>query len=176
MLKYSKIALALSIVTLVTACQSTIGVKTKSTEVSITIDTNRLAPFGWLSPSIASQFNPDDFYLQIDNVNSYTEMQLAAVDLYNSAGRVFNSRSFQTKRVGNNVYFNSPDEVKNWFTDSLNANGEISSVKVNVGTLTSYKGHASLTVKYYENGKMVAAATQNYICHNGEMDSMCQEE
>lgn len=160
-----------------------IGVRHGDTELIIKrdpnvtwVDENLIKPLGLLmaNSSVISvadwdEFDPSDFYMQIENESSATEVRSATASLYSYGGELA-TKSFEIIRMSNNVYLKNPENFKNWAEGYVDSSDEI---KITLDMATTYFGSGSVTSKFYANGNLEASATKHNICNNGEMQSIC---
>ncbi|MEI8647083.1 hypothetical protein P4S73_02700 [Paraglaciecola sp. Hal342] len=130
-----------------------------------------LSPFQSLMASAAvitqqewSDFDPAKYYLILDNTNSASLARNITITLYQDGSQLA-SNSFPSNRVGNEVHFNQPSQVKSWLANYKDTSDEM---RVDVDLQTDYFGSGSVTTNYKYEGNSLAAATYNHTCHDGE--------
>jgi hypothetical protein len=128
-----------------------------------------VANSGVISTDDWIDFNPSNFYIQLQNSNSQSTAGDVTFKLY-SYRNVIGSKTFSTNTMGNNVYFSSPSSFKAWADNYVVDTDE---VRFTLDLSTTYFGSGTLTTKYYQDGNMVAAVTNAHTCSNGEMEYFC---
>lgn len=128
-----------------------------------------IASSGFIDESEWNSFDPENFYVKLENTNSTSQAKSVRFKLY-SFGSEIASKTFTTKTIGNNVYLSDPDGFKQW------ADGyvvDVDEVRFTLDLSTTYFQSGSLTAQYYENGRLVAAATTHNVCSDGENQFIC---
>ncbi|MBB1307816.1 hypothetical protein [Pseudoalteromonas sp. SR43-5] len=130
--------------------------------------TSLVANLTGFSYSDWSSYDPSEFYLEYAETSSITNLKNRVINVnISNEGVLLGSKSFETKKIGDSVFFKYPERVKEWTEQFIDIATE-ASFTFGIDSYVAAPSTVSLTVKH-NNVAIDTVNYDEYLCGGGNM-------